>query len=215
MGLKLNGAFLDEWLTFLYGGLAIPEIIQRSLVHNQFVVEGDSHEVPQHDDAEGVPLSQWFVGKYFRILSCSSFWVVPQSTRTFASTQIPLPSFLSRVPYLYLRNPPQIDPAVRFCHGFVVHVKLKISVILLSREIKTVTIVNEHPVLDRPVLVNVHNASFLLCSKLVRRKCHPLGRIFRFQSPPSIQILPVEKGNETRGRFWLGGMDGNHSEKRQ
>ena len=57
MGLKLNGAFLDKWFAFLDGGLAITVIIQRSLLHYQLIVEGDSNYVTHHDDSEGVPLT--------------------------------------------------------------------------------------------------------------------------------------------------------------
>jgi len=128
MGLKLNGPFCNKRLSLICRSTTVPVIDQRAVIHHEFLIQFNRHPVTDHFYIKLVPFTKWFIGMNQRI----SPWdtrgaIIPQPPRPFGSTIFPFPPFLGGVPYLNLRDAPQVNAAVRFGDGFVIKPKFKVG----------------------------------------------------------------------------------------
>ena len=70
VGLQLYWTSLDQGFSFGEGCLSVPEIVQGSLVHDEFAVENNGYDGASHGNVKGIPFTQGLV--------CVNQWISPR-----------------------------------------------------------------------------------------------------------------------------------------
>ena len=146
-----------------------------------------------------VPLTERFVGLHKRILTRSAGAVVPQSAGSFIRAEREF-GFLGVIPDLHLGTSTQINTAVRQGNGFIFQEKFEVVVVGFGGQVKSLAIVHQFAVLDRPMLANVIQAGVMFLFEVLGRQRQVFAGIFGFSAPPAIEVGAIPQSHKPRRR---------------
>ena len=183
MGLQLDRPLVRKRTTL------VEVVLKRGLIHHNFLIQDHGNLIPDHSNQNLVPAPRRLVGNNQRITSLATNPIVPKSARSLVRIGVlPLD-----IPYLHLRDSPQINSAIRIFSMLVFQLQFKVRIASLSRKVEPLAIIHNHPVLHLPVLRNILEALLLFCSQFIFRESHPFYRILGSAPPPPCQIYSIKK----------------------
>ena len=142
-----------------------------------------------------VPLADRLVGQDQGVLAGRAGAVVPEPARALVGPHAGV-ARLGEVPDLDLRVAAEIDAAIPLGADLEIDLQLDVAVVLVGGEVGALAVVDDHAVLDPPVLLQVLGALLEGLGLLVGAHRRELARVHGLHAVPAGEVLAVEEGHE-------------------
>jgi hypothetical protein len=172
------------------------------VVDDELLVEPDADAGADHDDAEGVPFAERFVGEHERVFAGSVGRIVPEPAGAFVGADTELGGFRV-VPDLDLWNAAEVDAGIGFGDGAVFDEQFEVAVILLGGGIGAVAVVDEFVILGAPVFPHGAGPFGDLGVAVRGRHRQQFPVVEGIAAAPAGEVFAVKQGFKT-GRWGCG-----------